>query len=321
MSTATRVSVIVPTIGRPDALRRLLESLRDQTIPIHEIIIADGSQDPETDRLTRDQAWSGRLAIQRLDVHPPNAVRQRQAAIAAATGDLILFLDDDVVLEADCVERMVEVLQAQPSVVGVVANFSNQTWPMPTRAWRFYLRRVAGLGDGDWQGRVVGPLLRFGYEPVPVDVVPMEWLSTCNTMIRRAAYESVGGFSDFFLHRCTMNEDVDLGLKLSRVGRIVLNPAARLSHFHAPSGRVTAQVAAEDDLYNRYLILRVTLGRSAAAAFGLVLVFFAIETTSNLIGMVTRLRSDGLGARTLGRIRALARILGLIGPSHFTAST
>lgn len=315
----SKVSVIVPTIGRPDALRELLESLRNQTVAIREVIVADGSNGTDTDRLTRDPAWSA-VSVRRIDVHPPNAVRQRQAAIAAATGDYVLFLDDDVVLERDCVERMVETLDAQPSIVGVVANFNNQTWPMPTRAWRLYLRAV-GVADGDWQGRVVGPLLRFGYEPVPTALVPMEWLSTCNTMIRRAAYESVGGFSDFFLHRCTMNEDVDLGLKLSRAGQIVLNPAARLGHFHAPSGRVTPQIAAEDDLYNRYLIMRRTQHRSAAAAFGLVLVFFGIETASNLAGTLRRGRGDGLSARTSGRLRAIARILSRSGPVHFTAST
>jgi GT2 family glycosyltransferase len=304
-----RVSVIVPTIGRPDSLRRLLESLRDQTVAAHEILIADGSDTGAIAALTNDTEWSrARLPLRRIDVHPPNAVKQRCAAIVEATGDFLLFLDDDVVLEADCVERMLDVFRAQPSVVGVMANFNNQSWPMPTRAWRLYLR-LSGFGEGGWQGRVVGPLLRFGYEPVREQLMPMEWLSTCNTMIRRAAYDSAGGFSDFFLHRCTMNEDVDLGLKLSRVGPIVLNPAARLAHFHAPGGRVSPAVAAEDDLYNRYLIMRRTLGRSAVSALGAVLLFVAIETASNAVGSVVRMRGDGVLARTAGRMRAIAKIV------------
>ena len=67
-------------------------------------------------------------------------------------------------------------------------------------------------------------------------------------MIRRTAYDKVGGFSNFFLHRCTMNEDVDLGLRLTRVGRIVFCPSARMGHFQTPGGRLSPMNVAEDEL-------------------------------------------------------------------------
>jgi len=64
-------------------------------------------------------------------------------------------------------------------VVGVFGDFNNQSWPMPTRVWHFYLRHSPrNEGGAEWQGRVVGPLLRFGYHPVPGDVMPMEWMGT-----------------------------------------------------------------------------------------------------------------------------------------------
>lgn len=307
---AERVSVIVPTIGRPDSLRLMLESLLAQTVKVHEVMVADGSSSGETAALVADERWrAAGLSIRRIVVHPPNAVRQRIAAIAAAEGEFLLMLDDDVVLEAGCVGHMIDALRADETTVAVITDFNNQTWPTPTRAWRFYLRHILGLADGAWQGRVVGPLLRFGYTPAPTAVMPMDWLSTGHTMVRRTAYERAGGFSDFFLHRCTMNEDVDLGLKLSKIGRIVFCPAARVGHFHAPGGRVSVGSAAEDDLYNRFLVMRHTQQRSAAASFGMVLLFFCVETASNVGGALLRLRTNGLGARTRGRASALARIL------------
>jgi GT2 family glycosyltransferase len=308
-----QVSVIVPTIGRPDSLRKMLDSLCIQTVTVHEVIVADGSATNDTASVTGDPCWSkAALNVKRIAVRPPHAVRQRQAAIIAASGDLLLMLDDDVVLEPDCVEQMARLLSQHTGVVGVIADFKNQTWPMPTRAWRFYLRHVLRMEEGAWQGRVVGPLLRFGYNPPPLEPKPMDWLGTCNTMIRRSAYEEVGGFSNFFLHRCTTNEDVDLGLKLSRIGVLLLCPLARLGHFHAPAGRVPMSVAAEDDLFNRYLVLRRTCGRPIAVAFPLVLSYFLIETISNLAGCARRLRANGFGSRLLGRVRALCRILGSI---------
>jgi GT2 family glycosyltransferase len=290
-----QVSVIVPTI--------------DQTSKVHEVVVADGSSTGDTESLLADPVWADRrLSVRRVAVQPPNAVRQRQAAIAESTGKLLLFLDDDVVLEPNCVRQMLVAMQQSTDIVGVFADFTNQAWPMPTRAWRLYLRYVLGMKEDEWQGKVVGPLLRFGYNPSPATDAPIEWMGTCNTMVRSEAYESVGGFSKFFLHRSTMNEDVDLGIKLTSVGRIVFCPTARMAHYHAPSGRVSPLVAAEDDLYNRYFVLRCTRGWSAVAAFTSVLSFFAIETLSNVLGSAFRFRENGILVRFVGRLRALARV-------------
>jgi GT2 family glycosyltransferase len=304
------VSVIVPTIGRPESLARLLGSLAAQTVRLLEIIIADGSDTDETRHLTNDSRWiAAGLRVQRVPVKPPNAVRQREAAIRSSHGEFLLLLDDDVVLEPDCVQQMLVLLRAKPDVVAITADFNNQSWSQPTRFWQCYLSHVLGLPAGAWQGRVIGPLLRFGYNPVPDRPQPMQWLGAGNSMVRRSAYLAAGGFSEFFLHRCTSNEDVDLGIKLSRIGTILLCPAARMAHHHAAGGRVSQTVAAEDDLFNRFLVLRCTMGRSSARSFGLVWLYFFVETMSNLLGCARRLDFHGFFPRLGGRLRALGRIL------------
>ena len=301
------ISAIVPTIGRIDSLNALLESLAAQTCRVDEVVVA--SADRETCEFVNAKWNSTALAVRCVAVSPPNAVRQRMAAIEIARGEHFLLLDDDVVLEPDCVEHMLATLNADDTVVAVTADFNNQTWPDPTRIWQLYLRRVLGLQREQWQGRVVGPLLRFGFNPVPATPQTMEWLGSGSSLVRRAAFESIGGFSDFFLHRCTINEDVDLGLKLQRAGRIVFCPDARMAHHHAPGGRVTRFLAAEDDLFNRYFILRRTLGHHFLRAFGLVALYFGVETTSQFLGCVRRLSFRGFVAPLSGRLRAFGRIL------------
>ncbi len=307
---STLISAIIPTIGRAESLTRLLDSLAAQITRPDEILVADGSDNDDIDRLVHDARWSDcGLRIKRIAVHPPNAVRQRQAAIAVSSGELLLLLDDDVELEPECIQQMVETLDQEADVVAVTADFNNQSWSQPTRAWRIVLKLVYGIRDGQWQGRVIGPLLRFGYNPSPKSSVPMEWLGSGNSLIRSSTYKTVGGFSNFFLHRCTMNEDVDLGLKLNRVGRILFCPTARMAHWHAPEGRVPAVIAAEDDLHNRFQILRRTIGYGWLRSFGLVLLYFAVETTSSLAGGVRRMGFDGFALRLIGRARAIAKIL------------
>lgn len=306
----TQISAIVPTIGRAESLRALLESLALQTRGVDEVVIADASNDSETAAVISDPKWrEAGLDLKHLPVFPPNAVRQRMAAIEIARGEYLLILDDDVVLEPDCVEQMLALLDANHDVIAVSADFNNQTWPAPTRLWQLYLEHVLGLQPDAWQGRVVGPLLRFGFNPVPDGPAAIEWLGSGNSLLRREAFVRAGGFSDFFLHRCTINEDVDLGLKLNKVGRIMFCPAARMAHHHAPAGRVSNFMAAEDDLFNRFLILRRTLGYGLLRSFGLVLLYFLVETTSQFLGCVRRLNFQGFLAPLSGRIRAFGRIL------------
>lgn len=302
-----KISAIVPTIGRVDSLNALLASLAGQTRGVDEVIVA--SVDQETFEFV-DGGWhAAGFALKGIVVSPPNAVRQRMAAIDVARGDYLLLLDDDVVLEPDCVRHMVALLDSNEDVVAVTADFSNQTWPDPTRIWQLYLRHSLKLEREQWQGRVVGPLLRFGFSPVPSTPKPMEWLGSGSSLVRRSAFVSAGGFSDFFLHRCTINEDVDLGLKLRRVGRIMFCPDARMAHHHAPGGRVTKFLAAEDDLFNRYFILRRTLGLNVVRAFGLVVLYFGVETVSQFLGCVRRMNFRGFIAPLSGRLRAFGRIL------------
>ena len=296
-----KISAIVPTIGRVDSLNALLESLAGQTCVVDEVIIASANRE------TLELLHTKNLLLKGIVVSPPNAVRQRMAAIEIAGGDHLLLLDDDVVLEPECVERMSALLD--DDVVAVTADFSNQPWPEPTRIWQLYLRHVLKLEREQWQGRVVGPLLRFGFNPLPSSPQPMEWLGSGSSLVRRSAFFTVGAFSDFFLHRCTINEDVDLGLKLRRAGRIMFCPDARMAHHHAPSGRVTKFLAAEDDLFNRYFILRRTLKVGFPRAFGLVVLYFAVETASQFLGCLRRLNFRGFMASLSGRLRAFGRIL------------
>jgi GT2 family glycosyltransferase len=304
---AHRISAIVPTIGRAESLATLLAALAAQTRRPDEVVVADGSTNQAVGAVAHDPRWpAAGLAVRYLHVLPPHAVRQRQAAIALASGSLLLLLDDDVVPEPGCVAALEAAVDA--GAVGATADFSNQDWPPPPTLWRWYLRMAHGIRGNEWQGRVIGPLLRFGHNPVPASPAPMEWLGSGNSLIRRDAYDRAGGFSNFFLHRSTVNEDVDLGIKLRRQGALMLCPEARLAHTHAPAGRASVRDVAEDDVYNRYLILRRTSGRGVAASRLLMIVFVAIETLSGISATVRRRRSNDFGARLAGRLSALKRI-------------
>src|SRR5688572_28520826 len=166
------VSAIVPTVGRQQSLSLLRNALAAQTHRPDEVVVCDGAGDERVRVLIESGPWAARgLTVRYLRVHPPNAVRQRTTAIAAATGSLLLLLDDDVIPEPTCVAALVECLRSS-GAVAVSADFSNQQWPAPTTLWRWYLRLVHHISGVEWQGRVIGRLLRFGYVASPTQPVP-----------------------------------------------------------------------------------------------------------------------------------------------------
>jgi GT2 family glycosyltransferase len=304
------ISTIIPTIGRVESLRALLESIFRQTRQPDEILVADGSNADAITGLFAEPEWFAHgLKLTHLKVSPPNAVRQREAAIARANGDYLFLLDDDVVLDPDCLAKMAELLDAQPELSAVTADFSNQSWSNPTKLWRCYMRLFHGIKKGEWQGRVVGPLLRFGYNPSPSKPMPMQWLGAGNSLIRRSAFEAAGGFSDFFLHRCTMNEDVDLGLKLNRQGPILLHPEARLAHHHAPGGRVSIRDAAEDDIFNRYMVLKKTQHRNSLSSSIYTVTYVIVESISGLSSAIRSRNFSNFLNRAAGYSKGLHRII------------
>src|SRR5258708_6524662 len=104
---APEISVIVPTIGRPAHLRELLKSLSKQGFARMEVIVADASVGEQVGLILADSSWAAAgLSIVHEKVSPPNAVRQRSIAIGRSSGRYLLLLDDDIVLEDGCVERM-----------------------------------------------------------------------------------------------------------------------------------------------------------------------------------------------------------------------
>jgi glycosyltransferase involved in cell wall biosynthesis len=101
------VSVIVTVLNEQEAIERLLESLATQTRPPDEVVLADGGSTDGTLDLLAGWAASERLPLHVLHQPGANISEGRNAAIAAATGDVIASTDAGVHLEEDWLEKIV----------------------------------------------------------------------------------------------------------------------------------------------------------------------------------------------------------------------
>jgi glucosyl-dolichyl phosphate glucuronosyltransferase len=232
---AESVSVVVPTKNRPEELSLVVASLLKQTSLPDQIVIVDQSQSELGQRLVGDEfnrASGGANTHVRLDyVRDPKisgAAVARNRAMEVAFGAIYLFLDDDVELESDFLERILEIYRKYPEVGGVSGTITN--YPRPH--WTF--RLWAGMfvrGDFHDERQPIywrSEQLRNS-EPIAVTKFGGGLMSFRVKAIKGVAFDSN-------LTGVSLAEDIDFCARIPPV-RLLINPRARLVHKRNSVGR------------------------------------------------------------------------------------
>jgi glycosyltransferase involved in cell wall biosynthesis len=128
----TSVSVIVPLHNDEAHLDEALRSILDQTRPPEQVIVVDdGSTDASVEVARR---YLPQITL--LAQANQGAAGARNTGIAAATGDVIAFLDADDLWTADSLQRRLDILEADPkvdAVYGLVEQFISPEVDAATR--------------------------------------------------------------------------------------------------------------------------------------------------------------------------------------------
>ena len=114
----TDVDILIPTCDRPGALAATLTSLGAQTVQPFRVVISDQGDQPSTERA------EVATAIRVLELHgcevkvhrhlPRRGMaEQRQFLLDQARAPLVLFLDDDLILETWVVGQMVDAIRRE----------------------------------------------------------------------------------------------------------------------------------------------------------------------------------------------------------------
>jgi GT2 family glycosyltransferase len=138
------VSVLIATKDRADDLRECLTSVLSQDPPPSEVIIVDQSRRPQHEAVTT-LFWGSRVRL-RYDYAPalPGLTHARNRALDQATSSVVLFLDDDVVLNPGYLRAMLSVFDDDPAerIGGAGGLITNLPETMATaqrvRSWLFY---------------------------------------------------------------------------------------------------------------------------------------------------------------------------------------
>ena len=193
MEPARSVSVIIPTFRKRELLEPTLISLGRQTYPaelIEVVVVDDGSNDGTFEYLRSLNTPHALVPIE----HKINKGRSaaRNTAVRAATGDLVVFVDDDMRCEPDLIEQHVCFHNRHP---GVVAIGNAVTAPELGRTTAFTYLDEMGVHR-----------LRAG------SACPARYFATNNASVERRHLLDVGLFDETF--RRYGFEDTELAFRL-----------------------------------------------------------------------------------------------------------
>lgn len=226
-----KVSVIVATFNRQRVLCETLFHLLNQTYSSYEIIVVDQTATMSTELRIFLETWKTRIAYYTLP--KPNLPAARNFGIDQSSGDVIVFVDDDVVVDSTFIERQLHHYK-QRSIGGVTGICV----PPGDHDMLEMLQRLQRVHE-------THPALRDG------DVAAVSWLPGCHMSFRRVALVEAGEFDEHFTG-CALCEDVDMSIRVRVLGyKLIADTSIRVVHLALHEGgceirrEVTEEMARE----------------------------------------------------------------------------
>ena len=223
------LSVIIPTRERAERLARCLVSILQAQYPAdrREVIVVDN--DPRT-AATRDLIERSFPGVRYVRENAPGSASARNRGVEHAAGELVVFTDDDVIVDRYWLAELARAYEAAPRVGAVTGLLVPMELETPAQIWfeqyggfgRGYERRVYNLTDS----RPTDPLFPFSAGV----------FGTGNSMsFRRSVLDEIGGFDPALGNGTPALGGVDSEVLLRTVlegHTVVYEPRSLAHHAH-----------------------------------------------------------------------------------------
>ncbi|MHB8059240.1 MAG: glycosyltransferase family 2 protein [Gaiellaceae bacterium] len=203
-----RVSAILASHNRREltlaCLRSYFEQLVDASLTLDAVLVDDGSEDG-TAPAVREAFKNVRVIETDGSLYWAASMARAESEALASDPDALVWLNDDVVLEADAVQRLAQIAGDPRTVAKIVVGRIHD--PVTDELTYGGVRRV------DWHP------LRFAHVPPAETPVEADTLNGNLALVTRAAANQIGPIDGGFAHGAA---DFDYGLRAQKLGIPVL---------------------------------------------------------------------------------------------------
>jgi glycosyltransferase involved in cell wall biosynthesis/ubiquinone/menaquinone biosynthesis C-methylase UbiE len=128
MSTELKISVVIPTLDRPEDLLVAVKSILDQKCPPFELIIVDQSIGSDSYNIIQE-LYSSLAPIPKLIYIHDNSIKglveAKNFGVSKSNGDIVSFLEDDEELNSKYLENVLKVFKENDTILGCSGIVSN----------------------------------------------------------------------------------------------------------------------------------------------------------------------------------------------------
>jgi glycosyltransferase involved in cell wall biosynthesis len=252
---ALTISVVIPTYRRPQDLAACLDSILGQSVMPLEVIVVDNEAAQSTQTLVRqyEAKYSECQITLRYLANKKNSLPfARNLGVKSSSGEIVLFLDDDFILESGYLDEIIRMYEGKPGVLGVQGYVGGD-------ASRSYRMRALFFLPRPEEGKCrVMPSIYTTYPLNLEEPIPCEYLSGCNASFRRLILTEFA--FDENLLKYSFGEDLDLSYRISQCypKSLWITPFARGIHKVSPAGRSADKEAATlSEVYRLYIFYKL----------------------------------------------------------------
>ncbi|NJL45591.1 MAG: glycosyltransferase family 2 protein [Leptolyngbyaceae cyanobacterium SM2_3_12] len=256
------ISVIIPTYQREEVLCETLQSLLAQDYPAYEVVVVDQTpvHQPATQRLLNSLEETGQITLHRVSWASLPAARN--LGIEHSGGEILLFIDDDVVLPPGYLYAHARTFQQRPEVGAVAGRVFD----------RMKLSEQKDLEIDYLPPQAMDPGIAWYYLDLVHTTQPQRVLTSrgCNMSFRRELFDKHGLRFDERFYGSAVREESDFCLHIRATGYMIwYNPEAHLVHLGEETGGChdisTRSISYQLNFYHNHFLLglkNLTVGQN-----------------------------------------------------------
>lgn len=248
------ISVLIPTMNRPETLKATLDSFFNGDVLPAQVVVVDQSND-ENAKKTKNvcDKYSDKAQIKYVYQERPSSTEARNNAYNYASGEIIVFSDDDVLVYKNTLKNVVSVMQRNE--VAMIAGIDDNSSASSTNIG--YL-----LGTKSYKNRKIGHVTLSMLGRYPDNIkgeIETQWAMGYFFVVRKSLLDKWNIRWDENLTSYAYAEDLDFSFSYYKKAKsenlkCVINEQVRVKHCVSKEYRTPSTKSTYMYVVNRYYL-------------------------------------------------------------------